>query len=276
VTRILVVANETLPGKPLGDALRRRAEQGPLSVTVLAPVNQPREGYVVYVDTRRAAAGRRLERTLAALRGDGIPAHGFVVECAPVDAVRDELAQSDYDEVLIATHPQQRSGWTRRNVIEQVRRCAGDVPVEHVVVDLQREAGDETNVLVVANETVLGKPLLDKIRARAGEESVSFLIIAPQGGADSSYDDAERRLRHALSELRGAGLDVHGQVVHPDPYTAAMQTIRDERVDELIVSTYPRQRSGWLRRDLVERLRKASSLPVEHVVVEPARVEVAA
>ena len=56
--------------------------------------------------------------------------------------------------------------------------------------------------------------------------------------------------------LRGEGIDAHGQVVHPDPYTAARQASNDERVDELIVSTFPGERSGWLRRDLVERLRK--------------------
>jgi hypothetical protein len=55
-----------------------------------------------------------------------------------------------------------------------------------------------------------------------------------------------------------------------------MQTVRDERVDELIVSTYPRQRSGWLRRDLVERLRKDTGLRVKHIVVEPEEGRVAA
>ena len=53
-------------------------------MTVVCPVNQPREGYVVYEDTRRAAAGRRLEQTLEALREDGIPASGLVVEADPV------------------------------------------------------------------------------------------------------------------------------------------------------------------------------------------------
>ena len=42
----------------------------------------------------------------------------------------------------------------------------------------------------------------------------------------------------------------------------------DDRTDELIVSTYPGERSGWLRRDLVGRLRAQSGLPVQHVVVE--------
>ena len=54
--------------------------------------------------------------------------------------------------------------------------------------------------------------------------------------------------------------------MHPDPYTAAMQAMHDERVDEIIVSTFPGERRGWLRRDLVERLRKDTGLPVEHVV----------
>jgi hypothetical protein len=54
--------------------------------------------------------------------------------------------------------------------------------------------------------------------------------------------------------------------VHPDPFTAAMEATRDERVDEIIVSTFGQERSGWLRRDLVERLRKETGLPVTHVV----------
>jgi hypothetical protein len=275
LTRLLVVANETVAGKSLLDAVRRHAAEGDVTVTVLCPVNQPREGYVVYQDSRRAAAGRRLEQTLAQLRGAGIAGHGFVVEAGPVDAVRDQLAQEPSDRIIVSTHPQQRSSWLRRDVVEQLRSVAGATPVEHVVVDLGRDDEDDANVLVVANETVLGDPLLEKIRTRAASGGVSFLIVSPQGGAESSPADAERRLRAALAELRGGGIDVHGQVAHPDPYTAAMQATHDERVDEIIVSTYPSRRSGWLRRDLVERLRKDTGLPVEHVVVD-AKVEVTA
>ena len=47
-----------------------------------------------------------------------------------------------------------------------------------------------------------------------------------------------------------------------------MNVIQDERVDEVIVSTFPGERSGWLRRDVVERLRKDAGVPVEHVVSE--------
>jgi len=78
--------------------------------------------------------------------------------------------------------------------------------------------------------------------------------------------DRAESLRRTLAQLRSDGIDAHGQIAHPDPYTAVMETIHDERVDEVIVSTFPGERSGWLRRDVVERLRKDAGVPVEHVV----------
>ena len=93
---------------------------------------------------------------LAILRDAEISAHGLVVETDPVNAVRDALAQDEVDEIVISTHPEQRSGWMRRDVVDSLRKVAGGVPVEHVVVDLEHEE-DEANVLVIANETVLGR-----------------------------------------------------------------------------------------------------------------------
>ena len=89
----------------------------------------------------------------------------------------------------------------------------------------------------------------------------------PTAGA---HPEAEARLKRASRELRHEGIDVHGQVAHPDPFSAAMEAVHDERVDEIVVSTFQPERSGWLRRDLVERLRKETGLPVEHVVVGSA------
>ncbi len=277
---VLVIANETVAGKSLIDALKRRTEQGPLRVTVITPVNQPREGYVVYEDTRRAAAGRRLERTLEALREAGIHASGLVVEADPVAALRDALAQLEPrpDEIVVSTHPRQKSGWLRRNVIERMERAAEGVPLEHVVVDLDQQGPDaEKNVLVIANETIVGEALLEKIRARAAQGPAAFLLISPQSDASASaHPDAERRLRKALTVLRGEGIEAHGQVAHPDPFTAAAQAVQDERIDEIIVSTFPGEKtSSWLRGDLVNRLRKHTNLPVEHVEVALDREPVA-
>jgi hypothetical protein len=148
--KLLVVANETLLGDELLDAVRRHVEGGDVLVTVIAPVNAPREGYVVYEDTRRAAAGRRLERTLAKLREAGIAAIGDVIDNDPLTAVKDAIAMEEPDELIVSTHPQSKSGWRRRNLLEEIRRAAGDIPVEHVVSDVAARMGAR-NVLVVAN-----------------------------------------------------------------------------------------------------------------------------
>jgi hypothetical protein len=267
---LLVVANETAGTRRFVEAVKERAG-GDVLVTLVAPVNAPREGYVVYEDTRRASAGRRLDRALGALREEGVPAQGFVTEAEPADAVRDALAtvEPPVTRVLVATHPLQRSGWLRRNVVDRIRGNVGDVPVDHVEIDTGREEGAPANVLVIANETVLGQPLLDAIRTRAGRGPASFLIVSPQNDPhQGEHPEAERRLKRAVTELRAAGIDAHGQVAHPDPYAAAMHAFRDERTDEIIVSTFPGETSSsWLRGDLVGRLRKDTNVPVEHVTV---------
>jgi hypothetical protein len=273
VRQIVVIANETVVSTSLVDLLKERAQaDGETSVTVVAPVNQPRQGYVVYYDTRRAAARRRLDKTLDLLHEAGVRATVVVVECDPVAALRDAIDQLEPDEVIVSTHPQAKSGWLRRNAVEQMRRVAGDLPFQHVVVDLNEERG-EKNVLVVANQTVLGEPLLARIRERAKAGPAGFLIISPQGDTEGTYEEAEKRLLRAVTLLRGEGIDAHGQISHPDPYAAVLQTMEDERVDEVIVSTFPQARSGWLRRNLIERLRETTKLPIEHVQVD-APVEV--
>ncbi len=266
MAHVLVIANETVASDTLLDAVRAEVHGSDDRVTVIAPVNEPNQGYVVYEDTRRAAAGRRLDRTLRTLREAGLRTQGFVVETGPVQAVKDAIVQLEpaIDEVVVSTHALERSGWMRRHVVEEIQRVVGDTPVKHVVVESVGSDG-EANVLVIANQTVVSGELLDRIRLRAAESPASFLLVAPQSD-EEQHDDADRRLRRALTELRGEGIDAHGQVVHPDPYTAAQHVVNDERVDEIIVSTFPGEKSGWLRRDLVERLRKDTGVPVDHVV----------
>lgn len=272
MAHVLVIANETAASPALLDALRERAADDRVTVTVIAPISEPRHGYVVFDDTRRASAGRRLERTLGLLRSSGIPAQGFVVETSPVQAAKDALAQLEPppDEIVISTHGESQSSWLRRDVVRDITRAAGSVPVRHVIAS-PATSGHERNILVVANETVISRELLDRIRARAADGPASFLIVAPQSASDDD-PEASRRLRRALSELRSEGIDAHGQVMHPDPFTAAVEAIHDERIDEIIVSTFPKARSGWLRRDLVERLRAETAIPVDHVVSDAAAV----
>lgn len=267
MSHVLVVANETVDAPTLREALT--AHGGDVLVTVVSPVNEPQRGYVVYTDTRRASARRRLERALGHLREAGVSADGYVVDADPAAAVRDALAtlEPPVDEVLVSTHVEEKSGWLRRGVLERIRASAGDVPVEHLVAG--PGGPDEKNVLVIANETVLGEPLLAKIRERSEAGPASFLIMSPQSDPTAGdHPEAERRLKRALSQLRGEGIDVHGQVAHPDPFSAAMEAVHDERVDEILVSTFEPLSSGWLRGHVVERLQKETGLPVEHVIVE--------
>jgi hypothetical protein len=265
---VLVVANETVTGRKLIEAIEQHRDDPQFRVTVICPVTQPQRGYVVYQDMRRAAAGRRLDRTLTTLREEGIAADGFVVESDPVTATRDAVAQLEpsVDQVIVATHPVEKSGWLRKNVVDRIRDAVAPRPVEHIVVDIQEEGGP-ADVLVIANETVVDEPLMTAIRERAGRSEARFVIISPQSDpTQSEHPEAERRLRRALAELRGAGIEADGWVAQPDPFDAALQEIHEERIDEIIVSTFGPERSGWLRKDLIQRLKDETGLPVEHVV----------
>ena len=263
---ILVLANETVAGRTLLDALRKRAASGPIRVTVVCPQTAPRAGFVVYEDSRRSAAERRLRRTLELLHEAGIAARGAVVDPDPLQALKDALYEYRPDEVIVSTHPELRSSWLRGNLLDRARK-ASDVPVEHVVVDLESPR-ERAHVLVIANQTIVGGPLLEVVRERAGAAPTEFTLVA---AADAP--GAERRLEEAVARLRAAGIEASGHLGDPDPVIAAVNAVHDERVDEIIVSTFPQATSGWLRRDVVGRIRSETELPVVHVVVDPAEAE---
>jgi DNA-binding LacI/PurR family transcriptional regulator len=182
----------------------------------------------------------------------------------------DALGARDYDEIIISTHPETRSGWLREGLVDRIRRAARR-PVEHVVVDLDTERDDVKRTLVVANQTVASEELLDVLRRKAADEPRRFIVICPQsagnGDAGASGDAAER-LAHMLKALEDAGLDAIGQVVHPDPYTAIQNALQFYAPDDIVISTFPETRSGWLRNDLIGRVEASTGKPVEHVVAE--------
>ena len=68
---VVVLANETVGGQKLIDAIERRAARGPIRCTVVCPQNTPRRGFVIYDDTARSAARVRLDLILAATERDG-------------------------------------------------------------------------------------------------------------------------------------------------------------------------------------------------------------
>ena len=269
---VLVVANETVAGRTLLDAIEERAAGGPIRVTVVSPQNDPPAGYVVYEESRRSSAERRLRRTLDLLHEAGIAARGAVVDPDPLQALRDALhTYVPVDEVIISTHPGSvRSSWLRSGLVERAQKAAGDIPVAHVEVDLAAER-DRAHVLVIANQTIVGGPLLAAIRERAEASPAEFTLVAP-----ADQPGVQERLTLALAQLRGAGVEATGHIGDADPVTAAMNAVHDEPVDEIVVSTFPEATSGWLRRDVVGRIESGSGLPVRHVVVEEAEAEAVA
>jgi hypothetical protein len=135
-----------------------------------------------------------------------------------------------------------------------------------------------TDILVLANETIGGKNLLDAVLRRRDEATgeLRFHVIVPQTRprhGNVIYDDAvhasaQVRVDLALAFMRDEGIEGTGEVGDSDPYNAAMDAIAERHIDEIIVSTLPAAASGWMRRDLPERLHEGSGLPVEHVVVD--------
>src|SRR5919108_391863 len=141
------------------------------------------------------------------------------------------------------------------------------VPVTHVEVDLTSPR-ERAHVLVIANQTIVGGPLLGAIAERAKASPAEFTLVAP-----ADQPGVRRRLERALERLHESGIEATGHIGDPDPVTAALNAVHDEQVDEIIVSTFPEATSGWLRRDVVGRIREGTQLAVTHVVVEAAEAE---
>ena len=235
---------------------------------MVCPQNAPKHGYVIHESTVREAAENRLDLTVAQLREIGIEAAGEVMDPDPYSAIMDAVGEAQYDEIIVSTHPETHSGWLRQDLISRVEKDTA-VPVEHVVVDLEsdREAGKR--VLVVANQTVGGEALITQLKEISEEEGAhKFVVICPANEGDEQR--ASERLAHTLKRLEDEGLEVVGQVSHGDPYTAVQNALQFYPADEIVISTFPETRSGWLRSDLVERVQASTSKPVHHVVVEDA------
>jgi hypothetical protein len=267
---ILVVANETLGGRELLDAVRERADEDTRFVLVV-PQNRPRAGLVVYDDSVHDAAQVRIDLAVDVMRDMGVRAIGEVGDPDPYTATIDAVREYRPAEIIISTYPETRSGWLRRDLIDRVREATG-LPVTHIVNDIDSEGLPFHVTLAVANRTAAGDELLEALRDKANAFSEPgrrqlFIVVVPQeGGHGQAARRARTRLKLVLDRLRVRGLFAAGMIGDPDPYTAIMNALQYFRVDDIVISTFPETKSGWLRTDLIDRVRRNSGLPVEHVV----------
>ena len=137
--RILVIANETVTGTVLHEAIRFRARNVGGEVLVVVPaLNSRVRHWMSDVDGARRAAEERLGRSLERLAAAGIQARGQIGDGDPMQAIADALGVFAADEIVIATHPEARSHWLARDLVSRAR-VRFDQPVLHIVVDLHQQ-----------------------------------------------------------------------------------------------------------------------------------------
>lgn len=140
--RLLVVANETVAGRALLAEIGNRCRGRRCEVFVITPAlaGSRAAHWASDIDAGIELARERLERSLAAIEGLGLPAQGEIGDSDPELAIEDALRVFAADEVLISTHPARRSRWLEQGVVARAREKL-DLPVTHVVVDLEAERG---------------------------------------------------------------------------------------------------------------------------------------
>jgi hypothetical protein len=137
--RILVIANETVGGERLREEIRNRSEGFDEQVFVVCPaLNSPLRHWASDEDGARVQAQERLNTSLSRLRQAGVDAKGEIGDAEPLQAMEDALRLFGADEIIISTHPEGRSHWLEKGIVDAARERFA-VPITHVVVDLEAE-----------------------------------------------------------------------------------------------------------------------------------------
>ena len=131
--RILVIANETLGGAALHEAVTASARHGGEVLVVAPALNDRLRHWLSDSDDARRRASERLLACLAALESADVDAEGMIGDADPLQAALDALALFPADEIVVATHPEGRSNWLARELVESLCERS-DLPVLHVIV----------------------------------------------------------------------------------------------------------------------------------------------
>jgi hypothetical protein len=157
--------------------------------------------------------------------------------------------------------------WMRARRLEAPRQQA---PVH-------RGGPDERRILVIANETVGGAPLLERIRERSSGYKTAVLVVSPAlntplrhwaSDEDPARAAAQQRLDRSLARLKDNGIEARGEIGDGDPLQAIEDALRTFGADEVVISTHPEGRSNWLERGVVTGARERFAVPIHHVVVD--------
>jgi len=135
--RLLVVANETVGGEALLDEIRDRCRNRDSEILVVTPAlaSSRAAHWASDVDEAMELARQRMELSLIAIGELGLKAKGEIGDSDPNMAIEDALRVFPADEIVISTHPPERSRWLEHGVVDRAREQIG-LPISHVVVDL--------------------------------------------------------------------------------------------------------------------------------------------
>lgn len=138
--RILVVANETVGGEALLEEIANRTRGRDSEVLVITPAlpGSRAQHWASDTDGATELARQRMELSVIELKRLGLKARGEIGDADPNTAIEDALRLFAADEIVLSTHPPERSHWLERGVVEQAREEI-NLPVTHVIVDLAAE-----------------------------------------------------------------------------------------------------------------------------------------
>ncbi len=154
MSRILVVANQTIMGTELYEHIKDRVSRGPCQLTLLAPATPTSHasktemlGYVgsglsprsdsAALENEYDQARKRLEYGLEQLRQLGADVRGDVGDPNPMKAIEDALTRDQYDEIILSTLPSGISRWLSQDLPHRVQRKF-HLPVSVVTARVKR------------------------------------------------------------------------------------------------------------------------------------------
>jgi GABA permease len=140
MSRVLVVANETVGAEELLAEIRRIEDRRTSKFHVLAPAVADDHGLGTWNQEGAIQhAQQRLDKTLELLRSEGLDATGQVGDMVPLAAIEDALRTFPADMIVISTHPAARSRWLKKDLVESARKKFAR-PVVHVVSHVSENA----------------------------------------------------------------------------------------------------------------------------------------
>jgi hypothetical protein len=135
--------------------------------------------------------------------------------------------------------------------------------------------------LVVVNEAVVGKELREALLDRLGDGTEEVFVVCPAladsgvkyvlGDVDDAIPPAKERLELTLSELRGAGFKVAGEVGDSDPIQAISDEIQKFDPGQVLVVAHRDRDGAFAERGLLEQAERDLDVPVTELVVDQAK-----